>query len=145
MRVVAIVHPMVSPTPLVLLLCAIVATEGGLRLVGSLPSQSSTQQSVLLGFLFGLPLLLVAGLLTNRRRWIGMATVMYSTVALALNLATIVQEAGRPSPAPLVLGLTLLSSVLNFLVMVFGGRFVLADGSDARPLQSPPPNPRFPS
>jgi len=77
--------------------------------------------------------------------WIVMAAVMYSTIALALDLATVVQEASQASPRPSILTLTLASSLLNFLIMIFGGRCALTVRPDERPPGGRQPNLQFPS
>ena len=79
-----------------------------------------------------------------RQQWIAMILVMYSTIALALDLATIVQESSQSSPHLAVLILIALSSLINFLIMVFGGHYALRLRPDIQPpegrhpsLQSP--------
>lgn len=126
---------MVATGPVIALLIALVAVEAILVLIGSTSPLSTIQHGVLLGFLFGFPALLVGGLIVIRQQWIVMVAVMYSTIALALDLATIVQEASQTSPRPSIWALTLLSSLLNFLIMIFGGRCALT----VRPSQSSVP------
>ncbi len=135
-----------EPTrPVIVLLFALVTVEASLFMLGSASSLSTIQQNVLLGFLFGLPALLVGGLVVIRQQWIVMVAVMYSTVALALDLATIVQEASQPAPGPVVLALTLASSLLNFLIMIFGGRCALTVRPDERPPAGRLPNLQSPA
>ncbi|MCI1279897.1 MAG: hypothetical protein LKG23_13025 [Nitrospira sp.] len=117
---------MKASRPVIVLLIALVVLEGLLLEAGSAASLATIRDGILLGFLFGVPTVLVAGLLVLRQHWIVMAAVMYSTIALALDLATIVQEASHDSPRPLILALTLGSSLLNFLIMIFGGRCALS-------------------
>lgn len=112
--------------PVLILLAMLIALEAGLFLLQSPASLSTIRDEILVGFLFGVPTLLIGGLVAVRKHWIVMAAVMYSTIALALDLATIVQEASQPSPRAVVLALTVGSSVLNLLVMIFGGRCALA-------------------
>lgn len=131
--------------PVIALLVALIALEVILYLAGSTASLSTIREGVLLGFLFGFPTLLVGGLLVIRQPWVVMATVMYSTIALALDLATIVQEASQASPRPLILAFTLGSSLLNFLIMIFGGHCALSFRPDERPPVAPHPNVQFPS
>lgn len=131
--------------PVIALLVALIAVEAILLMVGSASPLSPIQHGLLLGFLFGLPALLAGGLALIRQQWIMMAAVMYGTIALALDLATIVQEASRPSPGPAILAFTVVSSLLNFLIMILGGRCVLTVPPDERPPRGPHPNPRFPS
>lgn len=98
-----------------------------------------------MGFLFGFPTLLVGGLLVSRQQWIVMVSVMYSTIALALDLATIVQEASQSEPRLLVLVLTLVSSLVNFLIMIFGGRCALTFRPKELPPAGPHPNLQSPA
>ncbi|MCC2639912.1 MAG: rane protein of unknown function [Nitrospira sp.] len=128
---------MKATRPVISLLIALIAVEAILVMLGSSTSLSSIQHGVLLGFLFAFPALLVGGLVLIRQQWMIMATVMYSTVALALDLATIVQEASQIIPSFLILVLTLTSSLLNFLIMIFGGRCVFSVRPDVRPPRGP--------
>lgn len=136
---------MKAPRSVIALLVALVALEGILFMVGSTSAVSTIRDGVLLGFLFGFPALLVGGLVATPQYWIVMAAVMYSTVALALDLATIVQEASQASPRSIILVLTVGSSLLNFLIMIFGGRCALTVRTDERPPGGPHPNLQFPS
>ena len=136
---------MAATRPIITLLLALIAVEASLLLIGSTSPLSTIQHGVLLGFLFGFPALLVGGLLVIRQQWIAMVTVMYSTVALALDVATIVQEASQPAPRSVVLALTLVSSLLNLLIMIFGGRCALTVGSDERPPAGRHPNLQSPA
>ncbi len=136
---------MPTSRPVIALLVALIALESLLFTVESSFSGSTIRAGILLGFLFGLPTLLVGGLVFIRQHWIVMAAVMYSTIALALDLATIVQEASQTSTRPLILVLTVGSSLLNFLIMIFGGRCALTFRPDERPPGAPHPNLQFPS
>ncbi len=130
--------------PVIALLVALIVLEGILYRTGSTASLSTIREGVLLGFLFGFPTLLVGGLLVIRQHWVVMATVMYGTIALALDLATIVQEASKASPRPLFLALTLGSSLINFLLIILGGRCALSLRPNERPPAAPHPNLQFP-
>jgi hypothetical protein len=96
------------------------------------------------GFLFGIPLLLI-GLLLSRRPWVLMAAVMYGTVGLALDIATLVQEASKTEVKQVVLILEMLSAVLNFLLIACSGRDFLNGSSDGQPAAGRRPNPPSPS
>ena len=109
----------------IVLLAGLTALEALLFLFQSPSPLSTIQDEILVGFLFGVPALLIGGLVAIRKHWTVMAAVMYSTIALALDLATIVQEASQPAPRAIVLALTAGSSVLNFLIMILGGRCAL--------------------
>ncbi len=128
--------------PVLILLAVLIALEAGLLLLQSPASLSTIRDGILIGFLFGVPTLLLVGLAAVRKRWIVMAAVMYSTIALALDLATIVQEASQSSPRAVVLALTVGSSVLNLLVMIFGGRCALSFETDQAAAKVSPTNVR---
>ncbi len=130
--------------PIIGLLVVLIMVEVSLFVLGSSSPPSTIKKSVLVGFLFGFPTLLIGGLLVIRQQWIAMILVMYSTIALALDLATIVQESSQSSPHLAVLILIALSSLINFLIMVFGGHYALRLRPDIQPpegrhpsLQSP--------
>ena len=130
--------------PIIGLLVVLIMVEFSLIILGSSSPVSTIKQSVLVGFLFGFPTLLIGGLLVTRQQWIAMISVMYSTIALALDLATIVQESSQSSPHLAVLILIALSSLINFLIMVFGCHYALRFRPDIQPpegrhpsLQSP--------
>jgi hypothetical protein len=136
---------MTMRAPLIGLLLALLTVEASLFMVGSDSPTATIKNGVLSVFLFGLPTLLVGGLLVIRQQWIAMAAVMYSTVALALDLATIVQEASHAAPRTVVVAFTLGSSLLNFLAMIFGGRCALSVPSDEKPPKDRRPNLQFPA
>lgn len=79
---------------------------------------------VLIGFLIGLPVFL---LVTVRLgfRWATMASVIYGTVGLALDLSTMVQLITKDQPTVAALTASGFSGLLNFLVIAFGGRAFL--------------------
>lgn len=85
-----------------------------------------------LGFLYGIPLVLVGALLSGQR-WALMAAVMYGTVGLALDLSTVVQELTRGPGQSAVLAASGVTGLLNFLLILLGGRGFL----DARERPSP--------
>ncbi len=85
-----------------------------------------------LGFLYGIPLML-AGALVSGQRWALMAAVMYGTVGLALDLSTVVQELTQGPSHPAVLAASGVTGLLNFLLILLGGRGFL----DAQRLPSP--------
>lgn len=128
----------------------------GLVLVASLPrimqgaaAPSTTWHHLAWnGFLFWLPLIL-AGFLLGRARWVLMAGVMYGTIGLALDISTIVQALTRSEPSSGALMLSGATGLLNFLLIVFGGRGFLevspAVTLRATPPEAPPPSPPSPS
>lgn len=96
------------------------------------------------GFLIGVP----AGLLICVRlgfRWALMASVIYCTVGLALDLSTLVQMLTKDDPTAAMLAASGLSGLLNFLVIAFGGRAFLDVSQEPPPPGSHPPSPPFPA
>jgi hypothetical protein len=83
-------------------------------------------------FLIALPLFL-AVLVWQRQRWAFMGAVMYGTVGLAIDIATILQ---RPANAAVLepQGAMMLVECLMYLVLiVYGGRGLLDVRQDGRP------------
>jgi len=95
------------------------------------------------GFLYGLPLILM-GLLLAQVRWALMAGVMYGTVGLALDISTAVQDLTKTDAGVEALLISGASGLMNFLLIVLGGRGFLDVGPAARPPESPRPNPLSP-
>lgn len=130
---------------IVVLLIVLIVLEGVLFGVESGSPRSTIKDGILLGFLFVLPALLLGGLILIRPPWAVMGSVIYSTIALALDLATIVQESSQSSPRLIVLVLVLGSSLVNFLIMIMGGRCLLTYQPGERPPEGGHPKLQFPS
>ena len=96
------------------------------------------------GFLFGLPLIL-AGCLLASGKWAFMAGVIYGTIGLALDLSTIVLDLTHPIPQQAIVLMNGITGMLNFLLILVGGRGFLHVGSAGKPPEVRPPSPRFPS
>lgn len=79
---------------------------------------------VWMGFLIGLPVLLTA-LISFYLRGAAIIIVMYATIGLALDIATLVQEISWPKGGALIIGAGLLSGTINFLLIVCGGQALL--------------------
>lgn len=97
-----------------------------------------------IGFFILLPLAL-AVLIGLHVRWAAMACVMYGTVGLALDVATIVQVLTKDSEVGVFLIANVVSGLFNFLLIVFGGRSFLDVAQGPMPLEARPPSPPFPS
>jgi hypothetical protein len=107
------------------------------------PQRQNPESWVWIGFLIGLPILLAA-LMSFDLRWTGMVVVMYATIGLALDIATLVQEISKPDGKAQIVMAGLLSGAINFLLVVCGGQAVLG-GRSAQPLRvSRRPNPPSP-
>jgi hypothetical protein len=92
-----------------------------------------------IGFVYGLPSLL-ALLILVRQRWAFMACVMYATIGLALDIATLVQGSGtlpERFPTPLII-----SAGANLLLITLAGREFMQEAwtpRSTRPPNPPPP------
>lgn len=96
------------------------------------------------GFFIGLPLTL-AILVWFQFRWAAMVCVMYATVGLAMDIATLVQVLKNDAEVPVTLLHNAISGVFNFLLIVFGGRSFLDVSEAMMPQESRPPSPPSPS
>lgn len=74
-------------------------------------------------------------------RWSAMACVMYGTIGLALDLATLVSIAPKLDGEASTAGLSGLSGLANFFLILFGGRSFLHLPPGLSPPESRPPNP----
>ncbi len=121
------------------------AVTSGIWLV-AFPADPQTTESASwpwFAFLVGMPVLLIA-LIGFQLRWVAMAVVMYGTIGLALDIATLVQELSRPKEGVLMVGAGVLSGVLNFLLIVSGGQAALGGISNEQLGASRRPNPPSP-
>jgi hypothetical protein len=129
---------------MVLLLIGLVVVAVLSRMDRGLDLQTSAKGHLLWnGFLFGVPLIL-AGFLAAGARWAFMAGVMYGTIGLALDIATVVQDLTNPDAQRGVLRILWasgLTGLLNGLLILIGGRGWLDVGSSGTPPGGPPPNP----
>lgn len=94
------------------------------------------------GFLLGLPLLLTV-LLALRMRWVYMATVMYGTIGLALDISTIIHALVQGDTGRSIL-FSSLTGVLNALLAVVGWQGFIGGDPLARPPGGRPPSPPSP-
>ena len=93
-----------------------------------------------IGFFTLLPLVLSV-LIWLHLRWAAMACVIYATVGLALDIATIIQALTKDSEVGISLIANVVSGLFYFLLIVFGGRSFLDVGPGPMPLEPRPPNP----
>ncbi len=96
------------------------------------------------GFFIGLPLAL-AVLVWFRLRWAAMVCVMYATVGLAMDIATVVQVLKNDVAVDMTLLQNGVSGLFNFLLIIFGGRSFLNVDQALMPQEFRPPNPPSPS
>lgn len=96
-----------------------------------------------IGFFILMPLAL-AILIGLQLRWAVMVCVIYATIGLALDIATIIQVT-KDSEVGVSLIANLVSGLFNLLLIIFGGRSFLDVGQKPMPLEHRPPNLPFPS
>ena len=77
--------------------------------------------------------------------WPAMASVVYGTIGLALDLSTLAPLVGGLHESVLKVVLSLFSGCANFLLIVFGGRAFWSALEGRRPPESRPPSPPSPS
>lgn len=137
------VHPIYSDamkrTTLLVVLAGILLINAGMSIVSTTPSGAWW-----MGFLVLMPMGLGV-LVWQGIRWSGMACVIYGTIGLALDLATAVQILTRDSDIFRPILSSGISGVLNFLLILFGGRSFLNVFRGPLPQESRPPNPQSPS
>ena len=135
---------MTRPWGLLGSLMGLIAVSMATVLLQQSQSGQSEPSPAWLAFLVGIP----AGLLVCVRlgfRWAIMASVIYGTIGLALDLSTLVQMITKDQPTVAMLSASALSGILNFLVIAFGGRAFLDVVQAPPPPGSRPPNPPFPA
>jgi len=125
------------------LLAGILLVGAGSLSLGQRDAPAPTQDW-LIGFLVLMPVGL-ALLIWWELRWAAMACVIYATVGLALDLATTVQILTKDTDGGLSLASSLISGLLNFLVILFAGRSFLQTTPAPPPQGSRPPNPPAPT
>ena len=95
-------------------------------------------------YLIAFPIAL-AGLVWIGWTWTAMACVIYGTVGLALDFATVTSIlGGQGETGPLFL-FSVMSGIVNFLLILFGGRAFLHSFQATALPGSRPPNPPSPS
>lgn len=97
-----------------------------------------------IGFFILLPLAL-AVLIWLQFRWAAMVCVIYATVGLAMDLATIAQLPTQDPSTIHSLITSVISGLFDFLLIVFGGRWLLDVGQESTPPESHSPSPPSPS
>ena len=148
---------------LVLLLCAadagiipsmrhtwtLISLLAGLCLIGATTTQliPAATEAVRIGwmlYLIAFPLTL-AGLVWIGWTWTAMACVIYGTVGLALDLATVTSILSGQSEIGTLFLFSAMSGIVNFSLILFGGRAFLHSSLGTALPVSRPPNPPSPS
>src|SRR5215831_18996486 len=94
-------------------------------------------------FLVLLPLGLASAIMLSWG-WAAMACVVYGTIGLAVDLATVMSILGGREGSDLTLALCVVSGSANFALIVFGGRSFWMILQGPGPPGSRPPNPPSP-
>ncbi len=121
----------------------------GLCLIGAnttqlIPPATEAGRIGWLLYLIAFPMAL-AGLVWIGWTWTAMACVIYGTVGLALDLATITNILGEQGETGALFLFSVLSGIVNFLLILFGGRAFLHSSLETRLPGSRPPSPPSPS
>ncbi len=121
----------------------------GLCLIGAtttqlIPSATGAGRVGWMLYLIALPLAL-AGLVRIGWSWTAMACVIYGTVGLALDLATVTSILGNQGETGALFLFSAMSGIVNFLLILFGGRAFLRSFQGTALPESRPPSPPSPS
>ncbi len=122
-------------TALLVLLTGILVID-----VGALFASTTLAGPWWIGFLILLPMVLGV-LVWKKIVWAAMACVIYGTVGFALDLSTAVQILTKDSDIVLPVLSSAVSGVLNFLLIVFGGRSFVEAFRAPQPQEFHPPSP----
>ena len=95
-------------------------------------------------FLVMLPVALATAIVIGWA-WSAVVCVVYGTIGLALDLATVVSVLGGRGESDVTLGLSIVSGSANGALVIFGGRAFWTLLEQRRPPGSRPPSPPFPS
>lgn len=113
--------------------------------LGTIETALSTDLSRSAGILWGVFLVLIpltlCGMVWTGMTWAAMASVVYGTIGLALDLATLTSILGGHPGTNTLLLLSGLSAILNLLLIVFGGRAFWSCLQRSSPPESLPPSP----
>jgi hypothetical protein len=121
----------------------------GLCLIGAnttqlIPAATGAGRVAWMLYLIAFPITL-AGLVWIGWTWTSMACVIYGTVGLALDLATVTSIVGGQGETGALFLLSAMSGTVNFLLILFGGRAFLHSFQGTALPESRPPSPPSPS
>ena len=121
----------------------------GLCLIGTnttllMPAATGAGQVGWMAYLIAFPITL-AGLVWIGWSWTAMACVIYGTVGLALDLATVTSILGGQGETGALFIFSVMSGTLNFLLILFSGRAFFHSFQGTALPESRPPSPPSPS
>jgi hypothetical protein len=121
----------------------------GLCLIGAnttqlIPAATGAGRVGWMLYLIAFPITL-AGLVWIGWTWTSMTCVIYGTVGLALDLATVTSILGGQGETGALFLISAMSGTVNFLLILFGGRAFLHSFQGTALPESRPPNPPSPS
>jgi hypothetical protein len=121
----------------------------GLCLIGAnttqlIPAATGAGRVGWMLYLIAFPITL-AGLVWIGWTWTSMTCVIYGTVGLALDLATVTSILGGQGETDALFLISAMSGTVNFLLILFGGRAFLHSFQGTALPESRPPNPPSPS
>jgi hypothetical protein len=121
----------------------------GLCLIGAnttqlIPATTGAGRVGWMLYLIAFPITL-AGLVWIGWTWTSMTCVIYGTVGLALDLATVTSILGGQGETGALFLLSAMSGTVNFLLILFGGRAFLHSFQGTALPESRPPSPPSPS
>lgn len=130
-------------TALLNLLIGTLIVEAGFLLIAN-DISSRPGMAWRIGFFILMPLAL-AVLIWLQLRWAAMVCVIYATVGLAMDIATIVQELAKNSEGVVSTTANGVSGLFYLCLIVFGGRSFFDTDQEPMPPESRSPSPPFPS
>jgi hypothetical protein len=121
----------------------------GLCLIGAnttqlIPAATGAGRVGWMLYLIAFPITL-AGLVWIGWTWTSMTCVIYGTVGLALDLATVTSILGGQGKTGALFLISAMSGTVNFLLILFGGRAFLHSFQGTALPESRPPSPPSPS
>jgi hypothetical protein len=121
----------------------------GLCLIGAntiqlIPAATGAGRVGWMLYLIAFPIAL-AGLVWIGWTWTSMTCVIYGTVGLALDLATVTSILGGEGETGALFLISAMSGTVNFLLILFGGRAFLHSFQGTALPESRPPSPPSPS
>jgi len=127
----------------------LVGLLAGLCLIGAntiqlIPAATDTVRIGWMVYLIAFPIAL-AGLVRIGWTWTAMACVIYGTVGLALDIATVTSILSGQGETGALFLFSAMSGIVNFLLILFGGRAFLHSFQGTGLPESRPPSPPSPS